>query len=186
MKNSIRIFILTSVPYGFFMGLYFGTDLSSILSYGLITGLIFGAMMTIILTFYRRKSLKKKGLSSDEAKELVNTTSIEISDSKELIIDHCINSIQRIKRGKIITKDDNKGFIKAKAGITWDTWGDTITFDIEELQSNTYRINILSRPFLKTTVIDYGKNLDNINRIMEYFKENYPNIKVTKDCCSTR
>ena len=60
--------------------------------------------------------------------------------------------------------------ILLKTGITLQSWGEEIKIILKSNQENSYEYIISSSPKLKTALVDYGKNLENINRIENVIK----------------
>lgn len=58
-----------------------------------------------------------------------------------------------------------------KAGITWKTFGDEIRFILNKLDEDHTEVEFSSRPLLRTTLADYGKNLQNVQMIEDFLKE---------------
>ena len=83
----------------------------------------------------------------------------------------CIASIGRIERSKITKEDRPNGKIDAKGGITWKTLGDKIEFNLTSLDEGCTEVEFSSRPAIRTTLIDYGKNLQNVQTIEHFLKE---------------
>lgn len=180
MKQKTFLFLLTSIPYGILMGFFLGDEPDSVLKYGVISGIIFGLLMTVILFIIQRKSLKKLGQRNGNVK-VICTAVIEIKGTRHEIFEICKSSLSKIAKCKLEESDFQAGVLKAKAGMTWHTWGDLILFKLEEAQENCYKVLVTSRPIVRSTVIDYGKNMDNINRIIELFKDMKGDIKVIQD-----
>jgi len=179
MKQKIYLFLSTSIPYGIAMGLFLSDDFASFLRNGVLGGIIFGLLMTVLLLFIQRKNIDKQGYKGDPKVSV--TAEIKIEGTKQEIFQMCQNSLGTIVKCTIEVSDIQNGVLKAKAGKTWLTWGDFITFKLEQLQENTYKLLITSRPIVKTTIIDYGKNQDNVNRIIGYFKEVKGDVEVIQD-----
>ncbi len=82
--------------------------------------------------------------------------------------DLCLSSVRAVRKGKIRGKDRPLGRIDLKAGMTWKTWGEVISFDLRRMDENRTRVEVSSGPALRTTLVDYGKNLENVERIMGF------------------
>jgi hypothetical protein len=85
--------------------------------------------------------------------------------------DLCAESVAQIKRSKITKEDRINGKIDAKGGITWKTFGDKIEFNLNKINEAHTEVELSSRPVLRTTLVDYGKNLQNVQIIEEFLKE---------------
>jgi hypothetical protein len=78
--------------------------------------------------------------------------------------------LKTINRCRIISKSLDNGEIRARAGLNWKTWGDDIFFKLTHGTGSTVA-EISSRPSARSTMIDFGKNLDNIERIRRFLLE---------------
>lgn len=175
MKQKIKLFLSLSVLFGCFMGVLLHDVI-----HGVIQGISFGLILTVILSIYQRINIKKLGLPKGEAK-VDTSVELEIEGTKREIFEICEYSVKNIVNCKIKESNFQEGIIKVRAGMTWLTWGDVMLFKLEQVQDNKFRILVRSRPLIKTTIIDFGKNQDNINRIIKYIKAMNKDVKVIQD-----
>ncbi len=82
----------------------------------------------------------------------------------------CINSLRLIKNCKIKEADQLSGRIIAKAGLNWKTWSDTIIFIIHRTEEGATHVELSSRPTARTTIVDFGKNLENVETIITFLR----------------
>ena len=184
MIQKISLFLLSSIFFGSLVFFIFGPFIvdSSLTNFSLICGLIFGTVMTVLILFIQRYYLRKVGLKKSGI-SVVNSIKFEAAGNKEQIFELCLRSFATIKKCKVKQMNRDKGIITVEAGRTWLTWEDHIQFDIKEIEQNLCTVEATSRPALVTTLIDYGKNLDNIVKIFTYFKANTM-IKVIQNGCN--
>lgn len=173
-RKLIRLFLQTSIPFGLFMMIYdfiaYGISISGILS-GVISGVVFGAIMTGVIGYWHIRSVKRK--SSDDYENNYNVEQIkeiDLSISYDQAFKLCIESLDQLKKAKVEDKDYSQGWIIAKTGITWDTFGDTISFKLTEQEDCNTNIVISSKP-THFQIADYGKNLDNVNKIISFLEK---------------
>jgi hypothetical protein len=50
------------------------------------------------------------------------------------------------------------------------SWGEEIKIILKSNKENNFEYQLSSSPKLKTTIVDYGKNLENINKIESVIK----------------
>lgn len=74
----------------------------------------------------------------------------------------CVEAVSQIKRSKIIKEDRLNGIIYAKGGVTWKTFGDHIEFNLVKIDDNRTEVEFSSSPAIRSTLVDYGKNLQNV------------------------
>lgn len=79
--------------------------------------------------------------------------------------DLCIESVNKIKRSKVVKEDRLNGKIDARGGITWKTFGDKIEFNLKKIDEDYTEVEFSSRPLVAYTIVDYGKNFDNVQII---------------------
>jgi hypothetical protein len=72
---------------------------------------------------------------------------------------------------KIIEDNEQNGHIKAKTPMSVWGWGEVVEIDVSAVDNNKSQITVTSRPSLKTTLVDYGKNTENVEKICWYLKD---------------
>src|SRR4030042_3387264 len=93
---------------------------------------------------------------------------VELRVPYDEAFDLCIESLNVVKRSKIQKENRSQGKIVARTGMTWRTWGDVISFAIRNPGNDGIQIEVSSRPALRWTLIDYGKNLENVELIIGF------------------
>jgi len=73
-------------------------------------------------------------------------------------------------RPRILRRDKSMGRIIAKTSVTIYSWGETITFNIRRISDNRTQVEISSKPAI-IQILDYGKNFENIEKIVAFLKE---------------
>ena len=169
-----RIFLQTSIFFGLLMAIFeyiaYGDIRSGILS-GLISGVLFGIIMTGIFGYWHYKSVKRKSSGGSENDfDVKQTKEIELPVSYDEAFELCIESLNQLKNPKIKNKDYSQGKITAQTGITWDTFGDTISFKLTETKDHNTHIRVSSKPVF-FQIVDYGKNLENVHNIISYLEK---------------
>jgi len=171
-KKLIKMFLQTSIGFGLLMIIvdFIAYREIQIVS-NIISGIAFGVFMTGILGFWHARSVKNtSSAESEKDYDVKQTKEIELPVSYPQAFQLCIDSLSQLKNPKIKENDDSRGVIVAKTGMTWDTFGDTISFKLRKMGENQTRIVISSKP-LFIQVVDYGKNLENINKILSFMEE---------------
>jgi len=173
MQRSIKISITAGIPSGILVGIFFSLFYSLLVGIagGLLTGLIAAAVLYFIMGPLHDMSVKKIAGDDPEGSSGVHQQrEIEIPRTFDESFDFCIRSLDSISRSRVIKKNHSLGRIIAEAGLNWKTWGDTISFEISDTGEGSSRIRISSRPAARTTIVDFGKNLQNINRIVSFLE----------------
>lgn len=171
MNKNLKSFLLMGIPFGICMGLLQASEhgASAGLTKGITSGIFFGGSMTLVLGFLQRRSVRNvsPGNSAD-AMDVHQVRKLELRLPFDQAFDLCIESLGEIKRGKVRSQERSAGKIVAKTGMTWKTWGDTITFDLRKTGDDSVQIEVSSRPALRMTMYDYGKNLENVEALVGF------------------
>jgi len=169
MKQKLYLFLSMSIPFGLIMGLILHNDKLPFLNAALLSGLSFGLPMTIILSLVQVYYLNKTGNTGAKV-TLVNEREVELDGSKREVMDICRHALDVIESCSLLERNEGEGLLRAKAGRSLYSWGENIVIHVQEVQDHRHKVTITSAPAVKTTVIDYGKNLDNVNRIVQFLQ----------------
>ncbi|MEP2057943.1 MAG: hypothetical protein ABJJ05_09065 [Maribacter litoralis] len=168
-KLYLKTFLFTGIPYGLIM---LGFDLADGDGFRLwkflFMTVFFGATMSLILVSFHKYRLKKNGVQE------ITNNNVGVNQTRNL--KSKLNKkdlIKKLKTDPIIGKmkmTETENGITLKTGMTLQSWGEEIKIILKSNQENNFEYLISSRPKLKTTLVDYGKNLENINRIENVIK----------------
>jgi hypothetical protein len=164
-KQYLKIFLVLGLPFalgmsGFDLVLGDGFDLWRFL----FMFVFFGGFMSLFLVGLQRYHLKKAGVKTFES------DSFRVSQHREL---STILSKDAVKQ--LLTNDpvfgnmqisDGDHEIRIVSGFSWKSWGETIRLRFAGAQGIEQRIEIDSKPRVTTTVADYGKNKENVDRLV--------------------
>ncbi|MBI5675219.1 MAG: hypothetical protein HZC48_05225 [Nitrospirae bacterium] len=165
----MKIFLAGGIPFGIFTAVLFSSlyGFNAGLPGGLISGLIFGFLMFIILGFLHSRAVKKiAGDISEKSMRTYQVRNMELQLPYDKTFDLCIKSLKLISRCRVQEEDRSQGKIIARSSINWKTWGDTISFDITGISNEKTAVKVSSRPTARSTIVDYGKNLENVKTIV--------------------
>jgi len=173
MNRNLKIFLAAGIPFGIFMAILFSIiyGINTGLPGGIISGLIFGFLMFIILGFLNSRAVQKiAGNRSAESMGTFYVQNIELRLPYDRAFDLCVRSLDLIRKCRIQEEDRSRGTIIAKSSVNWKTWGDTVSFDISETDNDSTAIRVSSRPTAWSTLVDYGKNLENVKTIVSFLE----------------
>ena len=174
MNRNLKIFLAGGIPFGIFTAVLFsylyGIKLG--LSGGLISGSIFGFVMFIILGFLHSRAVEKiAGDISEESMATCQVRNIELPLPYDRAFDLCIKSLSLISRCRVQEEDRSQGKIMARSSVNWKTWGDTISFEITGISDEKTAVKVSSRSTARSTIVDYGKNLENVKTIVSFLEK---------------
>ncbi|WP_273130964.1 hypothetical protein [Bacillus weihaiensis] len=75
-----------------------------------------------------------------------------------------------LHKAKVKEENLEKGFILVRTGINIRTWGEVIKVTVTSIENERTLVTIESKPIVITTMVDYGKNLENVKIISEYLE----------------
>ncbi|MCB0576498.1 MAG: hypothetical protein KDC61_18220 [Saprospiraceae bacterium] len=156
LKLDIKTFFLIGLTFGLLM-----TALSDFRDSGegfgigkiVLTGLLFGA--TAYLVFAIRKRIGGKPA------DVVRSRLIYSGMTPEEVLTRLKNDP---KFGKMDIKATGTR-IQIRSKISMQSWGETILIDQGAKSENGYEYSIVSKPNLSTTILDYGKNQQNVEAV---------------------
>ena len=133
-------------------------------------GFVFGVFEGLIFQWWserRRKKIMKDGM--DEDFSVKQKRDLVVLANFETAFDLCRETISEIG-AKIKTEDAANQIIKAKTGMNFHSFGTDIDFKLKPINENLTEIEIVSRPTVRTTLVDYGESYKMIENIVENLK----------------
>ncbi len=171
MNLYLKLFLASGIPFGILSGALssFLVGFPVGLIVGLMVGLFAGGLFSLAVGYLHRLSVRRMPYGEPEgAMDVHHVRHVELRLPYDQAFDLCISSLSAVRKGGIRREDRPLGRIDVKAGMTWKTWGDVISFDLRRIDENRTRVEVSSGPALRTTLVDYGKNLENVERIMGF------------------
>ncbi len=169
-KLYLKVFLITGFNFGLLtviMDLILGNKLSI---WGFLSAaLFFGVFMSLILVSISISRLKKMGLKDFSDEDLAMKQKREIVSA--LNIPEIVERLKKDeKTGKMKLQMLENG-IQLSSGVSWESWGEIINIIQIPIEENKYKYQIISKPKLSTTIIDYGKDFENVNRIKKILED---------------
>jgi hypothetical protein len=171
MKRFLKLFIATGVPFGLFWGISMylvvwskkDVSLNVCVLASALAGFSYGLCMAIFFLIYEKLALKKMGKNLSVMgvkKEKEFTLALGYTDALNKIKENLT-----LLNAKVKTFDEKHGLIIAKTGISWKSFGEILFVTVKKDNGNIVRVKIESKPALATTMVDYGKNLENVEKL---------------------
>ena len=127
------------------------------------------AFVFLPIYLLHRRALRKMGIVNIPRGER-NRKIIELRCSYNEAFNLCMSALNSVEIGaKILDVDKSSGFIVAKTRPTMKSWGEVIIFNIREVDDRV-RIEVISKPQIRTQLLDYGKNYENVKKIADFLK----------------
>jgi hypothetical protein len=77
----------------------------------------------------------------------------------------CEQAVQQLPRARIQLVDLESGLIRARTGISWESFGECITCQVAPAEDGGSRVRVTSSPAIRITLVDYGKNWENAEHV---------------------
>jgi len=162
----VKLFLNMGVPYALFMtlfDLFEGLDLS--VWKFLFLFVFFGGTMSLTLGSMHISRLRKKGMTTIRAKDLnvVQRFNLHTILSINHIHDILLSDAQFGNMKMSILPDE----LQLRSKTSWFSWGEKIKIELLQNSDNQFEYAIQSRPIIWGTLVDGGKNFENVRRLEE-------------------
>lgn len=173
MNRYIKMPLIFATSYSLMQALVFWFEfgLTPELLSRAIRNFVTFALLGLILTFIHSRTIKRKGggLSQNDF-SVHQQTNLTLHLPYAQGFDLCCESVE-ILSGRIKTADRSNGKIEATTGWTWKTFGCVVSYKIKPIGECLTEIEVTSRPKVRTTLIDYGENLENVKKVSAFLSE---------------
>jgi len=85
----------------------------------------------------------------------------------DAIFDRCENALRTIG-ASIVASDRVMGLIYARVGMSWKSFGERIEIKVSKSENAACMVTLVSDSVLSITLVDYGKNSQNIDALIKY------------------
>jgi hypothetical protein len=164
LRLYIKVFLITGIPFASIMTLFDLIDGIGFRTWPfLYHALFFGGLMSLFLVSIHLLSLRKFGIRNMTSALLgVNhKTSLRTQLSKQAVMEK-LRQDPFFRKMNLIESDDK---ISLSTDMGWKSWGEKIAIHFRPLEDGINELEISSKPKLKTTMIDLGKNLQNVMKM---------------------
>lgn len=169
MNKYLKIWIKSALYFGISMGIFYTIQQDGYISgaiTGAIAGLLFGCVM-VAITYVSDRKMKGEGIENNSSsvhykRSLTINLPIEALSS---VIEQAISSIHKSK-----INVSKRNHFEAKVGLTWKSFGEDILITLMPTDAGIIA-KIESKSSIKTTIVDYGKNLENVLSIVSFLEQ---------------
>lgn len=168
----LKVFLLLGIPFGMFLSLF---DLIIGLGFNLDTFIyrvcFFGTGMALLMVTMQLIGLRRLGIKNftRENLKVIQTKTVKSSDDRQILI-------SKLKADPTLAKmqlQEKPGEVDLSSDMSLWSWGETISIKSNPSAGiNEYEIE--SRPKLKITLADFGRNMRNVNHIEKLLRLRSP------------
>ncbi|CAM3818700.1 DUF1499 domain-containing protein [Smaragdicoccus niigatensis] len=160
-----KLFLILGGGFGVFTGALtaFQDDVAAGIGRGIIGGLFFGVIMTLFLSRRQASAIKKAGWTDDKVFNVVQDGAVDLPMPPDEAFGQVEHAVLQLP-SRIVTANPEAGEITARVPMSWNSWGEVLQVRIESTPAGSIA-RISSRPRMRLTVADFGKNRTNVERI---------------------
>lgn len=171
----VRLFLVFSVIFGlltFLLALVGPETLD--LNRTIYKALFFGICMSLFLGTIHILALKRMGLKS------ITSDDIGVVQHRRVLsnlnFSQIVDKLKSIPFTRKMETSDSGQSLTIHTGASWKSWGETIKIVSLQETEKGMEYEIISQPKIRTTLVDNGRNLQNVMRIEELlnYKESSP------------
>lgn len=177
MKLYLKLFLGMFIPLALCFGLlgFLTYDDSSLgLKINLYKSATAGAIFSILLGSAHIFCVRRWSfLKSDRPLGVRHIRELEILLPYDGAFELCVQSVSSIKKCRILEEDQVRGTILAKTSLSWrKAYRDLVSFGLQKIDDDRTRVEVSSRPAPRTVLVDFGENLNNVESLTEFLKQN--------------
>jgi hypothetical protein len=180
-----RIAIATGVPYAVLWSIYMaiaedvGLDLvrlGIVAATGALGGLFFGIVMSAVLgTWQWRAAARRRRATDPAAPDAVDvgvhrrsTVRVEVPAAEILRRSGDVAGV--LRRAKVTAVEEADRIVMLRVGMSWRSWGERVELRLHPQSPSVTDVIVTSRPVFPWTLVDYGVNAGNVERVLEWLR----------------
>ncbi len=177
MKIYLKLYLKLFLRAGIFFLVYFAV-IESIehgfpkgLSEGLFMGIFMALWMTLFMGSLHIRAIRRITSGKYDEKDVLSVhhiRNIELQLPYDKTFDMCVSSLSLIKKCKIQKEDHSQGEIQARVGIFLG--GHIVLCKVSKIDDNKTKVEVSSKPAFRPTLIDGGRNLSYVMKIIDFLK----------------
>ena len=146
------------------MGAIFGLaqDVEGGLEIGLSSGFFFGLGMSLTLGTLQISKTKEIAAGGNVSPRQTKTVYLDMSLAAAF--DRCLEALNKFG-ARTKSEDREQGRIEAITSKNWRSWSEIILMQLTNQNTGQVGVQVSSSPKLKSTLLDYGKGYENVERI---------------------
>ncbi len=90
---------------------------------------------------------------------------ITLQQPIEQVYQRSLSAAEAFKKAKLHESDEAARRVELKVGMSMKSWGERVSIELTADDESTTTAQVSSRASLGTTMIDYGKNHDNVEQV---------------------
>jgi hypothetical protein len=104
----------------------------------------------------------------------IQERTVEVGQPAAATFEASLSALQAIPGLRILTENKATGEIGARTGMGWRSFGELVTIQVRRLADDRSTVRIRSEPRRRTTMIDYGKSVENVEIFLRELRQRSP------------
>ncbi|MFH1146226.1 MAG: hypothetical protein V1736_00780 [Pseudomonadota bacterium] len=147
---------LALLPFCLKLGIWQGIRVTAVLT---IAWTATAGPVLVLIDYFTTRNLPPDAIDVSQTRE------IQVVGDVDQVFQKCLNTLRALRSIKNVKPAGRRLFGRTKPSFS--SFGEEITVSFEALDSKSTRIQIISAPVVKITLLDYGKNYKNTVNIMD-------------------
>jgi hypothetical protein len=134
----------------------------------LFEAMMWGAFVWPVLILVDRRFARKSGVASTWG--TLGTPQhgeLAVDGDPEDVLHRAQDGVARIARVKAVVTDAGRGLIEARTAVSLWSWGERVRVEIRLMEAGRVRVRVESRAAFPLTLIDYGRNAENVPTVLQ-------------------
>lgn len=150
MIPGVSLHFLVTAFIGFLIGCF-------------ITGVPFGILMAAIFSTMH--------FSKTDNPNVRHERTLQFNTTIEKVRQFCVEAILSVDAAAVDDWATTESLVTGKVGASIQSWGEVIRCEIERRENDLHVINVRCYPKLAWTMVDYGKNEQNMNAVLNHLEK---------------
>lgn len=132
----------------------------------ILGSLVFGLILAFVFTELQAYFTSRSSFNIDQSIGFSPKQQAKIAVKGEVdkVLFQLKNALSQ-KKWELVSEDTQRGALKFRTGVSWKSWGEIIDVQVMQKEENEVDIDICSMPGWRSTLVDYGKNQENIREV---------------------
>lgn len=91
-----------------------------------------------------------------------------LSGTRDEVLKDVAAALSALRKAGRARVDPVAGTVVMRTRWSWKSFGEVVTARIEPAEPGTHVVHVESRPWIRTTLVDYGANAANADEVLEH------------------
>lgn len=166
--GRLRLALATGVPFGLFWGVIVAVQDGPVADAGpaayailagasVVAGALFGLVMALVLGHLQDRAAQRTGVAG-----VVAQGAVRAAVPGPEVLARVAEAAALLPGGRLAAVDGSRALLRT--GVSWRSWGERVEIEVLP-QGPAARVVLRSRPLVPFTLVDQGRNADNVARL---------------------